>query len=386
MGSDVKCPTKWKVLSYKEAVIKASISVDKKTKQKDYLATGKLPIIDQGQSLIGGYSNDMSCAVNCKLPVIVFGDHTKVVKFINFSFGAGADGIKILQPKECLLPKYLFYYTQVLTKCIEDKGYARHYQYIEKKNIHYPPLPEQERIVSKIEELLSNLDASVAELRTAKERLKMYRQAVLDRAFGKIFTECKMNKVAQMIDPHPSHRTPSKYLNGIPYIGIGDIDYDSEQIRFSLARTVAPTILSEHLERYTLSSGDFIMGKIGTIGKPFKLPFPQNYTLSANVILIQPLKKIIDSDYLYWQFRSTYVIQQLTKGASATSQAAFGIKKARLLNIKVCNLNTQKKIVQEIESRLSVCDNIEKTVNESLRQAQALRQSILKKAFEGKLV
>ena len=189
-----------------------------------------------------------------------------------------------------------------------------------------------------------------------------------------------------MIDPQPSHRTPPEVINGVPYIGVGDIDYSVSKVKFGEARKVSPEVLQDHQARYTLHKGDFIMGKIGTIGKPFLVPLPQDYTLSANVILIQPNCGKIVPEFLYWQFSSPFVTQQLTEGAVATSQPAFGIKKARLLSIKMCNIEEQSKIVSEIEDSLSICDNIEQTIDTSLQQTDALRQSILKQAFEGRLV
>ena len=252
--------------------------------------------------------------------------------------------------------------------------------------IEVPKVCEQERIVSKIEELFSKLDASVAELRTAKEKLKVYRQAVLFKAFQNLADTITMDQIADMIDPQPSHRTPPEVINGIPYIGVGDIDYSVRKVKFGEARKVSPAVLQEHLERYTLHKGDFIMGKIGTIGKPFIVPLPQDYTLSANVILIQPDSEKIVPEFLYWQFSSPLVTQQLTTGAAATSQPAFGIKKARLLSIKMCSVEQQRQIVNEIKGALSICDSIQQTIDTSLQQAEALRQSILKQAFEGTLV
>lgn len=88
---------------YKDLVKKVRIPSEKKIKKKAYLNKGLLPIIDQGHFLIGGYTNDFSKTIVCDYPVIVFGDHTKCVKFITFPFAPGADGIKILQPKKEIL-------------------------------------------------------------------------------------------------------------------------------------------------------------------------------------------------------------------------------------------------------------------------------------------
>lgn len=128
------------------------------------------------------------------------------------------------------------------------------------------------------------------------------------------------------------------------------------------------------------------MGKIGTIGKPYRIPIPQEYALSANVILIQPNHELILPDFLYWQFSSHHVTSQLLKGANATSQPAFGIKKSRLLKIKICDFEQQRAINLDIESKISVYESIAHTVEKSLEEASAMRQSILKQAFEGRLL
>ena len=370
---------------YKEIVEKISVGVEKKLKQKEYLKEGLFEVVDQGQSLVGGFSNDSFLVVKCDLPVIVFGDHTKCVKFIDFPFIAGADGVKVLRAKECVDAKFLYYYTLLLTKKMIDKGYARHYQFLEKMEVEISSIDEQRRIVNKIEELFSELDSAVETLKKTKEQLAVYRQSVLKSAFEKCEESKKMGDVAIMIDPHPSHRTPPEFEKGIPYIGVGDIDYKEKSIKMDEARKVNPSIYNEHIERYTIHAGDFIMGKIGTIGKPYRLPLPQNYVLSANVILIQPNTEIINPEYLFWQFSSPLVVEQLMEGKNETSQPAFGIQKARLLNIKMCDYKKQNEIVQNLRLKMSVCDNIEKTVNDALIQADAMRQSILKKAFEGDL-
>ena len=289
-------------------------------------------------------------------------------------------------------PKYLIY----LLNSPWFKDQVKQYESgttrkrISRKNLDriemiFPPLPEQERIVARIEELFSQLDAGVETLKKTKAQLAVYRQAVLKEAFSDCDDSVTMGSVATMIDPQPSHRTPPEFENGIPYIGIGDIDYNEKTIRFKNARKVNPSVYEDHLQRYTLRDGDFVMGKIGTIGKPFRLPLPQNYTLSANVILIQPDAGKINPEYLFWQFSSPLITEQLMEGKNETSQPAFGIQKARLLQIKMCSLEAQDRIVYDIREKISVCENIEQTVTLTLQQAEAMRQSILKDAFEGRL-
>jgi len=257
--------------------------------------------------------------------------------------------------------------------------------------IPLPPLPEQQAIVFKIEELLSDLENGKQQLQIAQQKLKIYRQSLLKWAFeGKLtktlapWQNVKFDEIAYAIDPQPSHRTPPIAQNGIPFVSIKDFDSEADKIDFTNARRVSPDVLQEHLNRYKLEIGDFVIGKIGTIGKPVRIVLPQNYTLSANIVLIQPRK--INATYLYYFFQSSLIEKAFTAGMNATTQAAFGIQKVRELRIELPNKEEQQLIVDELESKLTVCDKIEETISQSLLQAESLRQSILKKAFSGELV
>ena len=355
-------------------------------KSTDYNDNYKTPVLTAGKTFILGYTNERQ-GVYDELPVIIFDDFTTASQYVNFKFKVKSSAMKILKANAGLvLPKFVFYRMQIIK--FDASTHKRYWiQHYSKIKVKIPPtISEQEHIISRIEELFSQLDASVAELKTAKERLKVYRQAVLKEAFEELKDSVPMHRVATMIDPQPSHRTPPEVVGGIPYVGIGDIDYKQDRIMFEQARKVSPSLLEEHKNRYEIAEGDFIMGKVGTIGKPYRLKLPQNYALSANVILIQSNTEVILPEFLYWQFSSPLVTSQLSDGAVATSQAAFGIKKARNLKINICPLSAQRKIVRVVDEEMSVCDNIEKTVDTALQQAEALRQSILKRAFEGSLV
>ena len=308
---------------------------------------------------------------------------------MNCAFGAFCG--KLIPHRE-LLSKYLYYLligsdfrTHIEQQCKGTNINNIKRDYILGYKIDLPSLEEQERIVTRIEELFSQLDSGVETLKKTQAQLAVYRQAVLKEAFENIDESVDMERIATMIDPQPSHRTPPEVTDGIPYVGIGDIDYGCKKINFESARKVSLDVLKEHRDRYVLHSGDFVMGKIGTIGKPFLVELPQNYALSANVILIQPDADKIRPLFLFWQFSSPLITEQLKNGANATSQPAFGIKKARLLKIRICELERQDRILEYISEKMSVCDSIEQTIDSALQEAEALRQSILKRAFEGGL-
>ncbi len=286
---------------------------------------------------------------------------------------------------------FLYYALQAASKKDLVTGSAQPQVTINNANellIPLPPLPTQHQIVSRIESLFAELDKAAEHLRTAQQQLKIYRQAVLNHWLnnddGKWET-VKLGEVAEAIDPEPSHRTPKIEKQGIPFISIKDCDYKTNTINFNTARLVSSSVLIEHKSRYTINEGDFIIGKIGTIGNPVNVVLPQDYALSANVVLIKATDRV-NSKFLYNLFRSVIIEKQLLKGKKATTQAAFGIQKVRLLEIPLPSLSEQQRIVEEIETRLSQAEAAEARIAEALQKTEALRQSILKKAFSGELV
>lgn len=345
--------------------------------------TGQYPIYGSGGII--GYATEYLCEAG----TTIVGRKGTIDKpiFVNERFW-NVDTAFGISPSDVLDAKYLYYFCRQFNFKKLDKSTT--IPSLAKRDLlqikmPVPSIMEQRRIVSRIEELFSKLDKGVETLQTIKQQLAVYRQAVLTEAFEGIENTVELGSIASIVDPHPSHRTPVEVIGGVPYIGVGDIDYVHHVIDFSSARKVSNDILQDHLSRYTLHDGDFIMGKIGTIGKPFIIALPQNYTLSANVILIQPNKKVVIPKYLFWQVSSSQITKQLLEGSTSTTQPAFGIKKARLLSIKICSLEEQNRIVQKIESHLSLCDDIGQSVTAALSQAEATRQSILKKVFEGGL-
>ena len=125
------------------------LSPKTKVNNKDFLEIGKIPIVDQSNKFISGYWNNTKDKIEITKPVIIFGDHTRVIKYIDFDFVAGADGIKILIPKSNILPRYLFYILKSLD--IESLGYSRHYKQLKEKEIPLPSIEIQNQIVEELD-------------------------------------------------------------------------------------------------------------------------------------------------------------------------------------------------------------------------------------------
>ena len=152
----------------------------------------------------------------------------------------------------------------------------------------------------------------------------------------------QVGEVANSVDPQPSHRTPPVEEGGIPYVSIKDCDYKTGKIDFEGARKVSPKVLEEHMNRYTLHDGDFVVGKIGTIGNPVFVPARNDYTLSANVVLVQPNSELVSPYFLKYSFESDFVERQFAEAKNSTSQAAFGIQKVRTVEVMNPDLDVQR--------------------------------------------
>lgn len=120
-----------------------------KLKTSEYAKAGKIPIIDQSQDYIAGWTNNFDAAIDPQNGLVIFGDHTCTVKFIDRPFVQGADGIKILRARRGLLPKYLAIYLQAYP--LAKDGYRRHFSKLKRHQVRFPELATQEAIVAEIE-------------------------------------------------------------------------------------------------------------------------------------------------------------------------------------------------------------------------------------------
>ncbi|MBN9350876.1 MAG: restriction endonuclease subunit S [Chitinophagaceae bacterium] len=378
-------PKDWKWVKLGEVCNKISLNKIK-IKQKEYLEVGDYPVVDQGQDLIGGYFNDKSLIVPEEPPYIIFGDHTKVKKFINFNFIAGADGVKVLKAKDVIDSKFLYF--SLFKIKIEDKGYARHFQLLEKELFPLPPKPTQLAIVSKIEELFSEIENGIKSLLTAKEQLKKYRQSVLKWAFeNNTFKDFILKDVTEKIQigPFGSQLHEEDYIeNGIPlinptHIKNGLIVADNS---FSILKSKR-----DSLPNYILKAGDVIMGRRGEMGRCGLVTNKEaGWFCGTGSLYFRPNTKKVNPVFLYYYLRSEPVKKYLDENAGGTTMANLNLKIVNDIPISLPPIEEQNKIVRVIESRLSVADKMEESITESLQQAEALKQSILKEAFEGRLI
>lgn len=208
-----------------DAVIVDESGGNVKTLQSEYLPSGRFPIIDQGKELIAGYTDDPTRLCHAQLPVIVFGDHTRCFKYVDFPFCMGADGVKVLRPKIDADAKYLYHYLRHLR--ITESGYDRHFKYLKRNSIILPPLPEQRRIAA----ILDKADELRAKRRAALAQLDSLTQSIFLDMFGdpatnpKGWTLKRICEVAKVITGNsPSRAIPEYYGQEIEWIKSDNIN------------------------------------------------------------------------------------------------------------------------------------------------------------------
>ncbi len=247
-----------------------------------------------------------------------------------------------------------------------------------------PDLVEQERIVSKIEELFSRLDASVAELKTAKEKLKVYRQAVLKEAFTGLSNKRPIREMTSIVTS--GSRGWAKYYSnsGAKFIRIGNLTRDSIKIDLSEPQYVSPPVNAEGA-RTKLQPNDVLVSitaDLGSIGLVTEVV--GGAYINQHIALVR-FKNSEQSEFMAWYLRSDWGQKDLLKNKRGAGKLGLGLNDIRDAKVPVVSDEQAKTIVFEISGRLSVCDSIEQTIDTSLQKAEAMRQSILKQAFEGRL-
>jgi type I restriction enzyme S subunit len=135
----------WPLVKFPQALRKTSVGRENQILSSEIQPTGRYPVVDQGQSFISGYSDAAERVIHEDLPLIIFGDHTRCVKYVAFPFILGADGTKVLKPKEELFDTKFFYHA-LMSLNIPNRGYNRHYALLKEKKIPCPDIPEQRKI------------------------------------------------------------------------------------------------------------------------------------------------------------------------------------------------------------------------------------------------
>ncbi len=366
----------WQKLPFDEVVADES-GGNLKTPQSEFLETGKFAVVDQGKEMVAGYVNDDSRICRSRLPVVIFGDHTRCLKFVDFPFCMGADGIKVLRPKIDADAKYLFHFLRQLH--LPDGGYDRHFKYLKRSEVILPPLAEQRRIA----EVLDKTEALRAKRRAALAQLDSLTQSLFLDLFGDPITNHKGFPVSRMGDVcdvrDGTHDSP-KYVSEGGYPLVTSKNLTSGAVDLSEVNYISEHDYELIKRRSKVDRGDIIMPMIGTIGSPV-LVEDEPYFAIKNVALIKfteasPLaifiRQLLSSHYF------DHLISQKNRGGT---QKFVSLGDLRGFLIPVPPLDLQR----EFARRVAAVEKLKTAQRAALAELDALFASLQHRAFRGEL-
>src|SRR5690606_4710151 len=338
---------------------------------------GNYPIIDQGEKFIGGFYNE-DITMKLTKPVVIFGDHSKCVKYVDFNFILGADGVKVLETSEALYPKFLYFFLQSIE--LPDVGYSRHFKFLKEMEIPLPPLPTQEKIAA----ILDNAD----ELRRKdQELLKKYdelAQAIFIDMFGdpvrneKGWEVKKLEEVCLEIIDCP-HSTPKKSKSITKYPCIRTSEIQNGHIKWDSMQYLNEDEYLKRIKRLEPLVGDIGYAREGRFGDAVILPQGFNFCLGQRTMLMRANGKQMNNIFLCKQLRSDYVYRQALKMNNSSTVGHVNVKDIKKFDIQVPPLSLQEAFAKKIE----LINQLKAKVN--AEKSEDLFQSLLQRAFKGEL-
>ena len=373
-----------------EDVLKYEQPIKYIVESTNYTETGT-PVLTAGKSFLLGYTQEKNGVFDAKdLPVIIFDDFTTATKFVDFPFKVKSSAMKILHADRNVDILYFYYLMQTIQYRAETHKRYWISEYA-KQEVALPPLAEQRRIVGKIEELFAEVDNGIDLLKQKQAELKKYRQSVLSAAFsGKLYktTDWKTVQLKDVCEKitDGSHFSPKQENNGeYPYVTVKDVKKDL--IDFENAKRI-------NGEQYKLlvksgckpQNNDVLFSKDGTVGKVVLIDYDKEFVILSSLAILTPKKELM-SKFLFYTLKSPKFLAEAINKKTGVAIRRIILDTLKKITISFpINIQEQEQIVAEIEQRFEKADILEKSIEDALESAEKLKQSILKKAFEGKLV
>ena len=378
-------PEKWKWIQFSNAV-KVISSRPFQIKAKEVLEQGTYPVISQSKEKIDGFCNDENKLIpESELPLIIFGDHTRILKYIDYRFVVGADGTKLLRVKTPAIdPKYFYIVLQSMIGQTRKRGYSRHFQFLKALHVPVPPIEEQCRIVQRLEKIRPLVDTYGKE-QEAQEKLdqelpEKLRAAILQEAIqGKLVpqleSEPAVEQIGKLIDTKPfsipskwkwaqlknvttkitdgtHHSPPSANKGDFLYITAKNIK--STGVDLTNVTYVSKEIHEEIFKRCNPEYGDVLFIKDGATTGVVTINYLENpFSLLSSVALLKVKRELLLPEFLVYVLRSQYARDIVAKQMQGTGIPRVTLKKLKDLWIPIPPLNEQHRISQKLQDLIT---------------------------------
>ena len=364
----------------------------KKIHRKRFLPSGKFPIVSQEKDYINGYWDNEKDIFKVRKPVILFGDHTQVLKYVDFDFVLGADGVKILQPKAILDSKYFYYSLKNVN--LKNLGYARHSKLLKKADISYPEsLDEQKRIVKILDEVFGEMKRAKGitekNLQNSKELFESFTNRVITENNSKI-NSVNLGELIEVLTDFVANgsfaslKQNVKYLKNEGYAVLVRLTDLRNNLKTNTGVFVSESAY-KFLKKSSLHGGEYLIANVGAnIGDVIQMPkINRPATLGPNMFLVK-FKKEINSDFIL-AISKYFIKPAIVKVSQGSAQPK--INKSQFRNIKVPypSVSEQKSIVKKLDTLSAETEMLEEIYRQKLDDLEELKKSVLRKAFNAEL-
>ena len=358
-----------------------------KIPKKQFLNTGLYPVVSQEASFINGYWDNKEDLLEIEKPVVIFGDHTKVIKYVDFSFVRGADGVKVLLPIEEIDSKFFSYQLQSIK--LRDLGYARHYRLLKEELISIPPLGEQKEIVSILDDAFASIDKAKANIERNIENAKELCQSKLNEVFSQTGEGWEEKMIDDMctVKGRIGYRGYTK--TDLVEKGEGAITLSPSNIKNNQFNTQKCTYISwfkyDQSPEIKIYDGDVIFVKTGsTYGKVAIVEnLTEKATINPQFVVLKDIK-CLNKFFYYSLLTKSFKdkIESIVGGSAMPTLSQANLKKQTIL------VPSEKQQKTSIDT-LNKLDNLTKSsisnYEKELENLEELKKSILQKAFNGEL-
>ena len=315
----------------------------RKIKTSDYMGNGKYPIIDQGKNLISGYTNEEN-GIFVDVPAIIFGDHTRILKYIDTPFFLGADGTKILKAKNenCNL-KFIYYALKNIK--IPDTGYNRHYKWLKESSIIYPAIEHQDKIVNILDRITSIITLKKQQL-VFLEKLK---HSLFVEMFGDKAHILTMNDLCNIITDG-THQSPKFVSDGIPFLFVSNVS--ENKISYDTGKFISIDTYKELYKRTPIEKYDILLSTVGSYGHPAIVKSNKKFLFQRHIAYLKPKKELINSIYLHAAILSDEVQRQIESKVKGIAQKTLNLSEIKTLKIPLPSMTEQNifaTIVEKID-------------------------------------
>lgn len=338
-----------------------------------YLTSGTYPIIDQGQAQIAGYTND-SHGLFTDVPAIIFGDHTRIIKYVDTPCFLGADGVKLLKAK-CPNANYKFLYYALCSANIPNTGYNRHFKWLKEIEIREYSFDEQIAIVDKLDKIEYLINKR-------KEQLAKLDKLVKSR-FIEMFGDTELNPyswekatLGTICDVRDgTHDSPQYYETGYPLVTSKNVT--GGKIDMTDCSLICEADFKKINERSKVDIGDIIMPMIGTVGKPVIVDIEPEFAIK-NVALIKfKIDTSVLNTYIQSLLQSDYFDKAVISKVRGGTQKFISLGDIRKLEILVPPIELQNQFASFVEQ----IDKSKLAIQQSLEQLETLKKSLMQKYF-----